>query len=226
MALKWGKSFIPVAGGLLVAAALVRFLILFSPAQSLALPDPFLEIPLRPAIFSAGLLELAAGLVCLFGKNLRLQTMALAWLATNWLVYRIGLMWLGIHPQGTFLGMLTDPLKLAGTPAGFVAAWLPLVFVGICYTATIDSWLGSRRENFARISCPACGGHIRFARQNLGRKISCPHCRQNVTLRRPEENLKMSCYFCQGHIEFPPHAIGEKMPCPHCKMDITLKEPA
>jgi len=148
MILKWSKHFILIAGGLLVAAALVRFLILFRPAQSLALPDPLLGIPLRPAVFLAGLLELAAGLICLFGKNSRLQAMVLAWLATNWVVYRIGLMWLGIHPQGTFLGMLTDPLKLAGTPAGFAVSWLPFVFVGICYTAAIDAWLGSRRGEF------------------------------------------------------------------------------
>ena len=226
MILKWSKHFILIAGGLLVAAALVRFLILFRPAQSLALPDPLLGIPLRPAVFLAGLLELAAGLICLFGKNSRLQAMVLAWLATNWVVYRIGLMWLGIHPQGTFLGMLTDPLKLAGTPAGFAVSWLPFVFVGICYTAAIDAWLGSRRGNFAKVSCPACGVHIKFARQNLGQKTSCPQCGKSVTLHQPEEKLKMSCFFCQGHIEFPPHAIGEKIPCPHCKMDITLKEPA
>jgi hypothetical protein len=132
-------------------------------------------------------------------------------------------MWLGIHPQGTFLGMLTDPLKLAGTFAGFMAGWLPFVFVGISYTVVIDSWLGSRRENFAKMSCPACGGHIRFAAQNAGQAIPCPHCRKTITLRQPD-NLKMSCFFCQGHIEFPPHALGQKIPCPHCKMDITLKE--
>ncbi|HLX72682.1 MAG TPA: hypothetical protein VKV04_23925 [Verrucomicrobiae bacterium] len=76
------------------------------------------------------------------------------------------------------------------------------------------------------MSCPACGVHVRFAVEDLGKNIACPNCRAPITLRKPEENLKISCYFCQGHIEFPPHALGERLKCPHCKMDITLKEPA
>jgi len=74
-----------------------------------------------------------------------------------------------------------------------------------------------------KLSCPAGGGHIQFAIQNLGRKISCSHCQATVTLRQPGEKLKMSCFFCQGHIEFPPHALGRKISCPHCKGEITLQ---
>jgi hypothetical protein len=78
---------------------------------------------------------------------------------------------------------------------------------------------------FLKVSCPSCGGHIKFSIQNLGQKMPCPHCQTNITLRKPE-NLKVSCYFCKGHIEFPAHAIGQKLKCPHCHMDIGLKEPA
>jgi DNA-directed RNA polymerase subunit RPC12/RpoP len=73
--------------------------------------------------------------------------------------------------------------------------------------------------------CPACGGHIEFAAQNLGQEIPCPHCQKTITLHKPDL-LKMACFFCHGHIEFPTHAIGTKMACPHCKMNITLKAPA
>ena len=77
-----------------------------------------------------------------------------------------------------------------------------------------------------KMSCPACGVHIRFDERNIGqKKTRCPQCQTGITLRKPDL-LKMACYFCKGHIEFPPHAIGEEMPCPHCQMDITLKEPA
>jgi len=222
---KWLRNPLLVAGGLLVAAALVRFLVLLSPAQALVLPDPLLGIPLRWAVLAGGAIELAAGLFCLFGKNVRFQIAVLGWLATNWVIFRVGLLWLGVHPQGTFLGMLTDPLKLAGTTTGYLVSGLPFLFVGLCGWVLIGCWLEQVGRKFARMFCPACGGHIKFARQNLGQKTACPHCRAGVHLRRPDERLKMSCYFCRGHIEFPSHALGTKMPCPHCEKDITLVEP-
>jgi len=226
MAPKWVRQFIQFAGGLLLMAALLRFLIATSSAQALALPDPVLGIPLRIAVLLAGTLELAAALFCLFGRQTRLQLAGLVWLATNLVVFRVGLLWMHVHPQGTFLGSLTDPLQLAGTKIGFVVGLLPFGFVVGSYAAASSVWRGARRQESLKMSCPGCGGHIQFARQNLGQRVPCPHCRASVTLRPPDENLKMSCYFCQGHIAFPSHALGQKMPCPHCQKDITLKPPA
>ncbi len=224
MTIDWRRGMILTAGGLLVAAGLVRLLVLLSPAQSLALPDPLLGIPLRLAVLLVAGLELAAGCFCLLGRNRRWQIASLAWLATNWVVYRVGLVWLGIHPQGTFLGALNDPLKLAGTPAGSLVSGLPFIFVALSYAVAIADWVGNRTEEFAKSSCPACGGHVKFATRNLGQRVACPHCRAAFQLRRPEETMKMACYFCQGHIIFPSHALGQKMRCPHCQKDITLQE--
>jgi uncharacterized paraquat-inducible protein A len=84
-------------------------------------------------------------------------------------------------------------------------------------------WLGGHLAESRKMACPGCGGHIEFAARNQGQRIPCPHCRTEITLRKPE-HLKMSCHFCRGHIDFPAHALGTKMPCPHCRMDITLKE--
>jgi predicted RNA-binding Zn-ribbon protein involved in translation (DUF1610 family) len=81
----------------------------------------------------------------------------------------------------------------------------------------------AKSAKFLKMSCPACGIHIRFDGRNLGQTIPCPYCQIAITLRKPGL-LKMTCFFCKEHIEFPAYAIGEKIPCPHCKMDITLKE--
>jgi len=221
---RWIESIIYSAGGLLVGAALTRFLIVLSAAQSLALPDPVVGIPLRLVVVLAGVVELAAAWFCLSGRQRRLQVGLLFWLATNLVVFHAGLFWMKIHPQGTFLGRLTDPLQLAGTITGLVVFWLPVAFVLASYAAAAGLWLESRRGAFQKMFCPGCGGHIKFATQNLGQEAACPHCQIGVTLRKPNENLKMTCYFCKGHIEFPAHAIGTRMPCPHCQMDITLKE--
>ena len=135
------------------------------------------------------------------------------------------MMMMGIHQQGTCIGSLTDPLHLSGGTAGVIISFLPVYLLLGSYMALLWLWLESRKAKaakFLKMSCPACGVHIRFDERNLGRKIACPHCQAAIALHRPG-NLKMACYFCKEHIEFPSHAIGEKMPCPHCNMDITLK---
>jgi hypothetical protein len=194
----------------------------------LAMPEPLLGLSIRYAVLLVGGVELVVALICLFGRRRGLQLGWLVWAAVNYLVYWIAIFMMRRHPQTTCIGSLTDPLQLSrGTP-GIIIGLLPFyLLLGSC-VAIIWLWWASRRVKAAKshkMSCPACGVHIRFDDRNLGQKISCPQCRAAITLRKPDL-LKMVCFFCQGHIEYPSHAIGEKMACPHCKMDIRLKEPA
>ncbi len=220
------KLFIYSIGGILLAAALIRFLIAAGSTPVLDLPDPLLGIPLRYAVLTIGGLELTVAIICLFGQRLGLQVAWLAWLATDCAVYWTGLCVSRIHPQASCIGSLTDPLLLSrGTP-GFLTAFLPVYLVLGSYASVVWLWLAWRKAKaaqFLRMSCPSCGIHIRFDDKNLGQKISCPHCRATVTLRKPDL-LKISCFFCHEHIEFPVHALGQKIKCPHCQMDITLME--
>jgi uncharacterized paraquat-inducible protein A len=105
---------------------------------------------------------------------------------------------------------------------------LTLIIIYLITGGIAIIWIERRKAHaaeFLKISCPACGGHIAFAIQNLGQQIPCPHCQAVIALRKPE-SLKMSCYFCKEHIEFPAHALGQKIPCPHCNRSITLMERA
>lgn len=230
--MKWLRMFILSAGTVLLMAALIRFLIACGDAQVLALPDPLLGIPLRLSILLVGGLELLVACVCLFGKKINLQIGWLCWLATNYLVLQVGLFWMKIHPQGTGIGSLTDPLHLTRGWTGLLIMAVPIYLVVGSGIAAVWFWIVSplaarRRVEHARnqkMPCPACGGHIQFNLENLGQKLPCPHCNATVTLRKPEL-LKISCFFCKGHIEFPAHALGTKMPCPHCQRGITLMEP-
>lgn len=225
--MKWIRYFILSAGAILLAAALERFLVAAGSAPALALPEPMLGIPLRYAVLMVGGLELTVALICLFGKHAGLQIGWLAWMATNYTVYRIGLLTMSVHQQATCIGRLTDPLYLTRGAMGFIIGLLPIYLLLGSYSAMIWLWLEGRRAKAAKyfkMSCPGCGIHIRFDDRNLGRKIPCPHCQTAITLRKLE-NLKMSCFFCQEHIEFPAHAIGQKLKCPHCNKDIGLKEP-
>lgn len=225
--------FIRLAGALLLAMALVNIIHAGTNGQSLEILDPLLGIPIRMAGLIVGCMELVVALVCLLGKRAGLQAMLIAWLITNFAVYRIGLLWQGSHTQW---GCLGNPLERLQIFSGAADLGIYFIFgslliggyVSVFWFWLGESFLGRKRkeqgESF-KMTCSSCGVHIRFARQNLGQKIPCPKCRTTIILRKPDL-LKMACFFCKEHIEFPSHAIGEKMPCPHCKMDITLKEAA
>jgi hypothetical protein len=226
--MNWTKPFIKSAGAILLAAAAIQLLIAASGMPALSLPEPMLGIPLRFVALAVGGLELVVALICLFGKQPGLQLAWLAWLATNYAVYWVGLWLSHVHPQATAIGSLTDPLLLSRGAPGFITMWVPVYLVLGSYAAGGWLWLEGRKAKAARfwkMSCPACGVHIRFDDRNVGRKMPCPHCQTGITLRHPE-NLKMSCFFCKEHIEFPAHALGQKIKCPHCENDITLNEPS
>lgn len=210
---------------------LIRLLCIASPSEFWTFPDPLLGIHLRLATLLIGSIELGVALFCLVGKRLELRLALVAWLTTNFVVYWIGLISLGCHPQWSAVGTLMDPLQIARGNLGLVLRFAPGVLLVGSAGLLVWLWFGRkfllRRQQaveLLKMFCPSCGGHIKFAPTNLGQKIPCPHCRTSISLRKPE-NLKMSCFFCQGHIAFPAHALGTKMPCPHCAKDITLIEP-
>jgi DNA-directed RNA polymerase subunit RPC12/RpoP len=245
----WIQSFIKSAGAILLAAALSRFLIATGNAPFLSLPDPALGIPLHYAVLMVGAVELLVAFICLFGRQIYIQTGWLAWLATNFVVFQAGLFWMHCHPQATCIGSLTDPLHLSRGASGFILDMLPVYLALGSYAALMQLWFANRGETerrvvktvagrpgtggigpailvrFIKISCISCGGHIEFPTNLLGEKIPCPHCQATIILKRPE-TIKISCSVCDGHIEVPVHALGQKISCPHCSMEITLMEPA
>lgn len=234
MGTNWTKAFVRSTGAILLASALIRFLIAASNAPFLSLPDPAIGIPLRYSVLIAGGIEFLVAFICLFGERVNLQIGWLAWLATNFIVFRIGLFWMHCHPQATCIGSLTDPLHLSRGMTGMIVALLPVYLALGSYTALIWLWFVAPKHSegdygvvagLIKISCPACGGHIKFAALNLGLRIPCPHCRSAIILREPE-TLKMSCVSCGGHIEFPSYAVGQRILCPHCSKTITLLAPA
>jgi DNA-directed RNA polymerase subunit RPC12/RpoP len=241
--MKWIRYFILSAGAVLLAAAFSRFLIAASHAQVLALPDPMLGIPLRDAVIAVGAFELVVALICLFGRRAGFQLGWLAWLGTNYVVFWIGLLAMHGHPQGTCIGGLTDPLWLHHGTTGYVFEFVPFGLVLGSYAAAVSLWFSAdartarmaRKRQFAarrdaaaglmKMSCPACGGHVKFAAQNIGQQIPCPHCKVAIMLCQPGEYLKMNCVLCGGHVEFPANAIGQTIACPHCAKTITLLKP-
>ena len=123
------KLFIYSAGAILLAAALERFLVATGQTPVLTFPEPVMGVPLRYAVLLVGAFELAVALVCLFGRQTGLQLGWLAWMATNYVVYRIGLLTMGMHHQATCIGSLTDPLYLERGTVGIMGGLSPLHFL-------------------------------------------------------------------------------------------------
>jgi hypothetical protein len=216
-----------VASGLLTFNGTAAIFTVLANSELLQIPDPLFGISTRWLMLLFAGAELTVAALSLFSYRRTLSLWLMLWLTLNLIVYRLGLENTGwTHPY-SYLGQWMSSLNLSPLRAdAFMAAMLLFLFIGSLWQIEFQAKTAKRKElveKFQKMSCPACGGHVRFDRRNLGQNLPCPHCRKTLTLRPPNA-LKMSCFFCHGHIEFPPHAIGEKMLCLHCKMDITLKE--
>ena len=214
------------AGVILLAVGSALFLTNWASPADLVTPlDPVFNLTLRTVFWAVAGVAMIVALICLFADRLKWPLCLLIWLGLNGLVY-IG----GVHVQGYqgLAGVLEGlsyacrlPPDLGNLLVGLLAGYL---LAGGVVSLVWLRKLEKADQKVLKMHCPACGVHIKFAQENLGRQIPCPHCKTTIILQKPGK-LKMACFFCHGHIEFPAHAIGTKMACPHCKMDITLKEP-
>ncbi len=228
--MKYIQYFLQSVEALLLAAALAFLLGNIAGIGHLHPHDPLLAIPIPVLFWIFGSMSLAIMWLYLLGQKASFKLMAILWFAVNLLVYQVG----SYLYRGNLGPYLQDIAVAFAVPSSWVDALLQIMTAYLLLGSSISLFslwycqtphMLKALAKFQKMSCPACGGHIRFVIQNIGQKIPCPHCQKTITLRK-QENLKMSCFFCEGHIEFPPHALGQKMSCPHCEKDITLKEPA
>jgi len=79
-------------------------------------------------MLAVGLLEVVVATVCFFNRSIQLAVSLVAWLATSFLFYRIGLARMGYHKPCSCLGNLTDALHIApqtaDTAMKFILAYL------------------------------------------------------------------------------------------------------
>lgn len=222
----WPQWFLLSAGGILALSGANNLLDFFSRSQVWSLPEPLLGISFHYLLPLMGVVELFVAWLCLFTNKRTLAAMLVAWLVVNFVVYRTVLWTTGWYHPWVFVGGLASILNISPLLADIILAG---VWAFLLLGSGLALWGNSQTAaalNLLNISCPACDGRIKFALQNIGDTISCPHCQTAITLRPPNENLKMTCVLCGGHVEFPAHALGQKISCPHCAKTITLLKPA
>ena len=105
--------FIYSAGAILFLTATAKIMSAGGSARALNLADPILMLSNRHVLLIVGVVELAIAGVALFGKNRFLQLALVAWLSSNFLIYRIGLWWMGYKKPCGCLGTITDALGIS-----------------------------------------------------------------------------------------------------------------
>jgi hypothetical protein len=139
-----GNFFLYSGGVLLLITGLAKVISGVGSARILAEDDPITAIPFRYLFLGCGALELVIAMICFFGKRSELGTGLVAWLATDFVLYRVGLLWIGYHKPCSCLGNLTDALHIPPDTADAVMKGvLGYLLVG-SYATLI--WLARQRQ--------------------------------------------------------------------------------
>jgi hypothetical protein len=107
------RMFVLSAGVVLAITGIAKIWSGLDNSKFLALVDPIIGIKFRQLILAVGLAEIVIALVCFFSKRQMLAIGLVAWMSTNFVVYRLGLWWMDWKKPCSCLGNLTDALGIA-----------------------------------------------------------------------------------------------------------------
>ncbi len=133
------------AGILLLVTSLAKIFSANGNAAILQKPDPLLSVSFQYVFWIAGTLEFIVATYCFCGGRLVFQASLVAWIATNFALYRFGLFWIGWHKPCSCMGNLTDALNIPPQTAD-TAMKIILAYLLIGSYATLF-WLWRQRKN-------------------------------------------------------------------------------
>lgn len=117
-------------GAILSVTAFAKLISSFGHARILEYNDPLLVMPFRYVFWTVGVIELFVASICFSGKDVRTRARLVAWLATGFLIYRLGLLLVAYRRPCSCLGNLTDALHIppqtADTAMKIILAYLLL----------------------------------------------------------------------------------------------------
>lgn len=106
------RLFLITSGLLLLATAAGKVVSALGHKSILWETDPILGLQFRHVLWIVGLCEMFIGVVTIFGRWTNVQLGLLALLATNFMVYRFGLWWIGWKKPCSCMGNLSDALHI------------------------------------------------------------------------------------------------------------------
>jgi len=111
------QKFVFSSGVLLLCTALAKIVSAFGSAQILQLNDPVFSVSFKTLFVVVAVFELVIAFICFLGRNLILQLSLLAWIATNFLIYRLCLGWVKYKGPCPCLGSFTGVLHISAITA-------------------------------------------------------------------------------------------------------------
>lgn len=107
------QGFLLSAGAILAATGVAKIWSGLGNSKLLAVIDPIIGLTFGQLMLAIGMVEIVVALVCFFSKRSTLSLGLVAWLSTNFVVYRLGLWWIGWKKPCNCLGNLTDALHIS-----------------------------------------------------------------------------------------------------------------
>lgn len=132
------------AGVLLLITAAAKGISASGHARILQNPESLSGLPFRTVFWFVGGLEAVVALVCFCARGLFVPNVLVAWLASTFVIYRIGLAWIGDHKPCPCLGNLTDSIHMSPQTANFVM----MVILGYLLVGSYGSllWVWAQRR--------------------------------------------------------------------------------
>ncbi len=137
-------GFVLSAGAILAITGIAKAWSGLGNSKFLAVVDPIIGIKFGHLMLAVGAAEIAIALVCFFSKRQTLALGLVAWMSTNFVVYRLGLWWMDWHRPCNCLGNLTDALHLSPQTAdNIMKVLLAYLLIG-SYTLLFLKWRQNR----------------------------------------------------------------------------------
>jgi hypothetical protein len=131
----------------LLITATAKLISSMGSATILATQDPVTGMTFRDLFRLVAALEIAVAAICIFGRRITLVSGAVAWLATNFLIYRIALHLIGYRRPCSCMGNLTDALHLSPQKADTCMKIVLAYMLAGGYATLFRSWWLSRKTS-------------------------------------------------------------------------------
>jgi hypothetical protein len=139
------RFFVKSAGVLLLITALAKIVSAFGSTKILDTHDPVLAIPFRYEFLIVGTIEVVIAYVCLFKNCIQRQLWSIAWLATNFAVYRVGF-WSVHYQPCPCLGSLPDAIHLSPQTANSIVLGI-LIYLLMGSYALLYKWYANSAQS-------------------------------------------------------------------------------
>jgi hypothetical protein len=145
--MKITRLFIYSAAIVLLLAGLAKVISATGHGKILLQVDPLTGFKFRDLFYIAGGTEIIISLICVISWRIWISAALVAWLATSFLTYRIGLVLIGYHKPCSCLGSFTDAVHIPPQIADMTMKIVLLYLLIGSYGILLWSWRQNQRPS-------------------------------------------------------------------------------